>query len=217
MESGFALIHSAFGLLATSQGGFIYYDNTLTQPIEVLLSNIYEVGKDLYENENLVYGGNAKVFTTTTPLMIYESGNKSVALYKSHFIIYTKNGEDDISASLEIGDHLNAFSINESLPFTAGADTVIAFTNDSAISVNLATGNTNTKNYFNTESVESVINRNENMIMSVSDGNNGYKIMNSTIYSSTSIQIGKTSGKVKLIDMEYSVYKPLPYHSCIGY
>lgn len=217
MESGFALIHSVFGLLATSQGGFIYYDNTLTQPTDVLLSNLYDVAQDLYENENLVYGGNAKVFTTTTPLMIYESGNKSVALYKSHFIIYTKNGEDDISAALEIGNHLNAFSINESLPFTAGADTVIAFTNDSAISVNLATGNTITKNYFNTESVGSIINRNENMIMSVSDGNNGYKIMNSTIYSSTSIQIGKTSGKVKLIDMEYSVYKPLPYHSCIGY
>lgn len=219
MKSGFALIHFAFGSLTGGYGTFLYYDNQKAQVIDFGLSNLHEISDQIYptENSNLQYGGIANQFVTTTPLMIYESSNKSVALYKSHFIIYTKNGENDISAALEIGDHLNAFSINESLPFTAGADTVIAFTKESAISVNLATGNTITLRSFNTESVESVINRNENTIIAVSDGDNGCKLVIRAIYANTSIQIGKTSGKVKLIDMEYRAYKPLPYHSCIGY
>ena len=116
---------------------------------------------------------------------------------------------------METGIYENSFSINEKLPFSVGENTVIAFTSDAAIVVDLEQGQSSTY-ILDTSSFYSVLERKGNIIISATD-DTGYYIGSRQIDADNLIKLKKTSGKVKLIDMEYSAYKPLPYHSCIGY
>lgn len=214
LTSGFPLIHFSFGMLTSGQGSFLF-NNTQNQTENISLSNVAEADSSIFSNSNLIYGGSDKSFSTTTPIMIYQSGNKSISLYKSHLVIYTKNTEENISAALETGIYENSFSINEKLPFSVGENTVIAFTSDAAIVVDLEQGQSSTYT-LDTSSFYSVLERKGNIIISATD-DTGYYIGSRQIDADNLIKLKKTSGKVKLIDMEYSAYKPLPYHSCIGY
>ena len=212
--SGFPLIHFSFGMLTSGQGSFLF-NNTRNQTENISLSNVAEADSSIFTNSNLIYGGSDKSFLTTTPIMIYQSGNKSVSLYKSHLVVYTKNTEENISAALETGIYENSFSINEKLPFTVGENTVIAFTADAAVVVDLEQGRSSTYT-LDTSSFYSILERKGNIIISATD-DTGYYIGSRQIDADNLIKLKNTSGKVELIDMEYSAYKPLPYHSCIGY
>lgn len=214
LKSGFPLIHFSFGMLTSGQGSFLF-NNTRNQTENINLSNIEEADSSIFTNSNLIYGGSDKSFLTTTPIMIYQSGNKSVSLYKSHLVVYTKNTEENISAALETGIYENSFSINEKLPFTVGENTVIAFTADAAVVVDLEQGRSSTYT-LDTSSFYSILERKGNIIISATD-DTGYYIGSRQIDADNLIKLKNTSGKVELIDMEYSAYKPLPYHSCIGY
>ena len=196
----------------------MYYDNANAQLAYTEVTNAGE--QDItssvygYNNPDLEWGGDGDQFQSTTPIIIYERDDKNICLYKKHMILYTQTSESTITVEAQPKD--STFILAQPLRFAAGEDILTALCADSFVKCNIKTGTTSTIRESEPDAINSFFVRNNNMIVSKTE-NNIHSLYNHDTYSGATFKIGTTGGKVTLIDMEYISWKPLPYHSTIGY